>query len=151
MSDVLVSIVFGHSSFTVESSQGKVKVYGTQTSKENYLTENEIELISLITESIVAINKGIQLGRYFNPLPQKGQKEFQSSNKYFKAKWTKNGYLKLLGETDKKFKHVSNATEALNRVGVFTCDIEMSESILNNLPVKKENTNALLKMKQSDL
>ncbi len=89
------------------------------------LDESGVMLSSLVVESIKALQKGLSLNRYFNPnIRIHDEPDDNETGTYMKLMWTKRGQLRIVGMSDKRYQHATNAEEALERKRTFTCDLE---------------------------
>lgn len=93
-----------------------------------------VQFLSIIIEAAKAMISGMEINRFFNPVPENKRVEIEYG-KYPKFKWTRRGSLRFMGMSEKKFMHSNSIPEALSRKGVFTASNEIAQSI----PLKKED------------
>jgi hypothetical protein len=149
MDSLLITVAIGnHTSIELEYDKQTKRIRAranTETIDAEYLM-----MVNVIVETMKAQAKGIPINRYFNPLRKskiKFKEEEKENFKYYKMKWNKNGTLKMVGPTDKRFRHVNTAEEAILRKRIFTCDVEKIGEMPLRKPEKdkKENKEALIK------
>lgn len=101
-------------------------------------TPREAAAASLIHAVSVALNDSeFDLSRMFT------KEEFEIhrasvNSRIIRCRWTKNGYLKRIGETEDQFKHANNVKEALSRAGAFTCTTSTFDRIPKSRPSNRK-------------